>query len=102
MFCINLLSHAELLNLTMSPLASRLYSIGETRRFGAVTGNGYGLGYTIHEGKITVPITAFRGGETDGKLLANEVVRALGEIGTVCRWYYLPHTHKPGTAVDYF
>lgn len=69
----------------MSPVASRLFSTRETRRFGAVTGNGYGLGYTIHEEMITVPITAFRGGETDGKLLADEVVRALGEISTVYR-----------------
>ncbi|CAM9330454.1 unnamed protein product [Ectocarpus sp. 12 AP-2014] len=54
--------------------------------FGPVAGNGYGLGYNIDGDRITVPVTAFRGGgHTDGKLMAKEVVRALREIGDVCR-----------------
>lgn len=56
------------------------------RRFGPVAGNGYGLGYIVGEDRITVPITAFRGGgDADGKLMAKEVVRALRDIGDVCR-----------------
>ncbi|CAM9942210.1 unnamed protein product, partial [Ascophyllum nodosum] len=52
---------------------------------GATNRNGYGLVYIWHEDKITFPVTAFQGAETDGKILANEIVRALGEIGKVCR-----------------
>lgn len=54
-------------------------------RFGAVAADGYGLGYNIDGDLITVPVTAFRGGDTDGKLMAKELERALREIGDVCR-----------------
>lgn len=54
-------------------------------RFGAVAADGYGLGYNIDGDLITIPVTAFRGADSDGKLLAKELVRALREIGDVCR-----------------
>lgn len=54
-------------------------------RFGAVAADGYGLGYNIDGELITIPITAFRGGDTDGQLTAKELERALREIGDVCR-----------------
>lgn len=55
-------------------------------RFGPVAGDGYGLGYHIDPDKITIPVTAFRaGGHTDGNLMAKEVMRALRDIGDVCR-----------------
>lgn len=55
-------------------------------RFGAVAGNGYGLGYSIDQDHITIPTTAFRaGGHTDGELMAAGVVQALREIGDACR-----------------
>ena len=47
--------------------------------------DGYGLGYNIDGELITIPITAFRGGDTDGQLMAKELERALREIGDVCR-----------------
>lgn len=54
-------------------------------RFGAVAADGYGLGYNIDGDVITIPVTAFRVGDTDGKLMAKELERALREIGDVCR-----------------
>ena len=55
-------------------------------RFGPVAADGYGLGYTIDNDRITIPVTAFRGGgNSDGHLMAKEVVRALRDIGDACR-----------------
>lgn len=55
-------------------------------RFGAVIPDGYGLGYIVGDDAVRMPVTAFRGGgETDGALLADGVVKALRDVGDACR-----------------
>lgn len=54
-------------------------------RFGPTNANGYGLGYTIHDDLVTIPVTSFRTGHTDGKVLAEGIGKALRDIADACR-----------------
>lgn len=55
-------------------------------RYGPAVPDGYGMGYIISNEAIRTPVTAFReGGETDGALMAEGVMRALRDIGDIYR-----------------
>lgn len=53
--------------------------------FGAVSGDGYGLGYMTLEGNMPVCVTTFGGGETDSAGLAAGIAAALEEFDELFR-----------------
>ncbi|GMH65283.1 hypothetical protein TrRE_jg7598 [Triparma retinervis] len=48
--------------------------------FGAVTGEGYGLGYLVHEDNVPINITCFRGGETNTRAMKRGIKGGLMEL----------------------